>query len=262
MSTSSPFNLTGVVHLPPMPGYESSPGIDRVIEFAIEEARTLERAGFTGILLENEGDRPHALHVSDEYIENTAQLIKAVKAATALPVGFEILYDMVGTIRAGIDGRADFVRLDVFTDDTEVRWGIVRECTNEVADLRRRSPEFFPQIWADIHVKHGRNLSGRSLAESTRLAIDHGARALIVTGTVTGEPPTIADCQEMRRYANGVPLLVGSGFSAENASRLGVVCDGTVVASSVQVDGRFDLERCQRLVEAVIRRQEGAVCSH
>ena len=178
MSTRSFFNLTGVVHLPSMPGYPSSPGLERVIEFAIEEARTLERAGFTGVLIENEGDRPHVLNVSDDYIE-------------------------VGTVRAGIDAKADFVRLDVFTDDTEVRWGLVRECTGEVAELRRRSPTFFPQIWADIHVKHGKNLSGRSLPESTRLAIEHGASALIVTGSMTGEAPTTADCEAMRANANG-----------------------------------------------------------
>jgi membrane complex biogenesis BtpA family protein len=255
---SSPFfNLTGVVHLPPMPGYPSSPGLDRVIEFAIEEARTLERAGFTGVLIENEGDRPHVLKVSDEYIENTARMIRSVKGATKLPVGLEILYDMVGSVRAGIEGGADFVRLDVFTDDTEVRWGVVKGCTAEVAELRRTCSGAFPQLWADIHVKHGRNLSGRSLAESTRLAIEHGVDALIVTGTVTGEAPTIADCEEMRRNAQGLPVLVGSGFAADNASLLRAVCDGTVVASSVQVDGRFDLVRCQRLVEALAMR-EGA----
>ena len=261
MSTRSFFNLTGVVHLPPMPGYPSSPGLERVIEFAIEEARTLERAGFTGVLIENEGDRPHVLNVSDDYIENMSRLVKALKSATALPVGLEILYDMVGTVRAGIDAKADFVRLDVFTDDTEVRWGLVRECTGEVAELRRRSPTFFPQIWADIHVKHGKNLSGRSLPESTRLAIEHGASALIVTGSMTGEAPTTADCEAMRANANGLPVLVGSGFSAENAALLRGVSDGTVVASSVQVDGRFDFERCRRLVDASTRPDGGALCA-
>jgi membrane complex biogenesis BtpA family protein len=234
-----------------MPGYAGSPGLDRLIEFAIEETRTLEQAGFSGILIENEGDRPHPLEVSGEYIANFSRLIRAVKMETSLPVGLEILYDMVGTVRVGIKAKADFVRLDVFTDDTEVRWGTVRACTDEVAELRASSPEFFPQIWADIHVKHGRNLSGRSLAESTRLAIAHGANALIVTGTVTGEPPTTEDCEEMRANAEGLPVFIGSGFSAENAGRLCSVCDGTVVATSVQVDGKFELKRCQRLVDAV-----------
>ena len=87
---------------------------------------------------------------------------------------------------------------------------------------------------------------------------EHGVDALIVTGTVTGEAPTITDCEEMRRNAQGLPVLVGSGFAVENASRLRAVCDGTVVASSVQVDGRFDLARCQRLVDALAMR-DGAI---
>ncbi len=251
MSIPPPFNLTGVVHLPPMPGYPDSPGLDGVVEFAIAEARTLERAGFTGILIENEGDRPHSLKVSDKYIDDFSRLIVAVKEATVLPVGLEILYDMVGSVRAGIKANADFVRLDVFTDDTEVRWGTVRACTEEISELRRASPASFPHIWADVHVKHGRNLSGRSLAESTRLAIQHGANAVIVTGRITGEPPTRTDCEEMRASAQGRPVLVGSGFSVENAARLRSVCDGTVVATAVQVEGRFVAELCQNLVAAV-----------
>lgn len=254
MATHSLFNLTGVVHLPPMPGYPNSPGINRVIEFAIKEAQTLERAGFTAVLVENEGDRPHPLEVSEEYIWNVSRIIRAVKSATKLPIGLEILYDMVGTIRAGIEARSDFVRLDVFTDDTEVKWGIVKECTAEVARLRETSSTSFPRIWADIHVKHGRNLSGRTLAESTQLAAEHGADALIVTGSVTGQPPRIEDCQEMRIHAAaGLPILVGSGFSEDNAGNLCTVSDGAVVATSIQVNGQFDLERCSRLAEAVAR---------
>ena len=248
------FNLTGVVHLPPMPGYPGSPGLRSIIDFAIEEARTLEIAGFSGVLVENEGDRPHVLKVSEEYIDNTCQIVTAVKAATSIPVGLEILYDMIGTVRAGIAARADFVRLDVFTDDTEVRGGVVKECTYEVAQLRRASPEFFPEIWADVHVKHGRNLSQRSLAESTRLAVQHGANVLIVTGTVTGEHPTIMDCQEMRYHASTLPLFVGSGFSAGNAEMLCEVSDGTVVATAVQINGRFDLGKCTELAQVVGRR--------
>jgi membrane complex biogenesis BtpA family protein len=235
-----------------MPGYPTSPGIEAVIEFALEEARTLERAGFTGILIENEGDRPHVLEVADEYIHNASRLIKAVKSATTLPVGLEILYDMVGTVKAGIASHADFVRLDVFTDDTEVKWGVVKECTEAVNHLRQQVSGHFPHIWADIHVKHGRNLSGRSLAESTRLAIEHGANALIVTGTETGVPPQSKDCKEMRSNAVGVPVFVGSGFSVDNAGSLCSVCDGAVVATAVQVNGRFELERCKRLAEAVV----------
>jgi hypothetical protein len=254
--TSTHFKLTGVVHLPPMPGYPNSPGLDGVIEFAIKEAQTLERAGFSAILVENEGDRPHVLEVSDEYIRNASRVIQAVKAQTKLPVGLEILYDMVGTVRAGIDARADFVRLDVFTDDTEVRWGLVKECTAEVTRLRERFPGFFPELWTDIHVKHGRNLSGRSLAESTELAIRHGASVLIVTGTMTGQPPQPEDCEEMRRRAGGVPVYVGSGFSEDNVELLCGVTDGAVVATSLQTEGQFQFDRCKKLAEAVARNEE------
>jgi hypothetical protein len=238
-----------------MPGYPSSPGLDRAIDFAINDVHTLERCGFTSALLENEGDRPHSLKVSDEYRHNLSRLVKAVRSATKLPIGLEILYDMVGTVQTGIDAHADFIRLDVYTDDTEVKWGVVRECTEAVARLRADAPASFPKIWADVHVKHGRNLSGRTLAESTRLAAKHGASALIVTGSVTGEPPNQRDCLEMRENCGGLPVYVGSGFSEGSASVLREVCDGAVVASALQVDGRFNEERCRRLVDLIMRQR-------
>ena len=245
------FKVTGVVHLPPMPGYEGSPGLAGVIDFALEEVRTLERAEFSAVLIENEGDRPHQLRVSDDYIDQFSRLIREVKAATKLPVGLEILYDMVGTVQCGINAGADFVRLDVFTDDTEVRWGLVKSCVGEISELRSAHPEAFPKLWADIHVKHGKNLSERTLVESTRLAVEHGADVVIVTGAATGERPARKDCEEMSASSAATPVFVGSGFATENAQELCEACDGAVVASSVQVNGRFNLERCRSLINAV-----------
>jgi membrane complex biogenesis BtpA family protein len=217
------------------------------MDFAIREAETLEVAGFHGVLIENEGDRPHPLEVDEEYLINFGKLIRAVSERTRLRVGLEILYDMIGTVRCGIESGADFIRLDVFTDDTETKWGIVRACSQEVAELRRAHPKTFPTLIADVHVKHGRNLSGRSLAESSQLAVNCGADALMVTGTITGVPPTIEDCREMRRYGGGLPILVGSGFSIDNAESIAPLCNGAVVASSVKRDDRLDLELCARL---------------
>ena len=56
---SKPKPIIGMIHLPPLPGYPESKGIDHVIEHALADLRTLTEGGADGVLVENEYDRPH-----------------------------------------------------------------------------------------------------------------------------------------------------------------------------------------------------------
>ncbi len=234
-----------------MPGFEGSPGLTEIIDFATKEIKTLEQAGFDGILVENEGDRPHPLIVSSEYLGNFSKLIRALKTTTKIPLGLEILYDMVGTVKVGIEAKADFVRLDVFTDPTETRWGIVPECVTEVTKLRADNPEHFPLLFTDVHVKHGKNLSGRTLSESGKLAIINGANSLIVTSHQTGTAPTLEDSEILQEVSAGAPLFVGSGFAIDNIEETIKYCQGAVVATSIMTGDLFDLAKAQALTKKV-----------
>jgi membrane complex biogenesis BtpA family protein len=251
MQRRLPYTLIGVVHLPPMPGYVGSPGLQAVIDFAVQETMTLQNAGFDSVLIENEGDRPHPLKVSQTYLEDFCRVIQAVRTSSKLQVGLEILYDMLSTVRAGIESNADFIRLDVFTDDTETRWGVVKACVKEVQGEKERYPSTFPALFVDVHVKHGINLTSRTLAESSQIAVASGADSLIVTGSVTGVPPTTEDCEIMGEHAAKVPIYIGSGFSSENASQFIPYTAGAIVGSSIQSNGRLDPEKCLRLADCV-----------
>ena len=242
----NPNPLIGVIHLPPMPGFENSPGFEGVLDACLHELSTLERAGFDGALIENEGDRPHPLSVNEDYLDQFIKLIEAAKSFVSIPVGLEILYDMIGTIKVAIQSQADFVRLDVFTDDTETRWGVIKACANQVKELLDQSSHR-PLLLTDIHVKHGKNLTSRSLAESGKLAREYGADGLIVTGNWTGEAPSLADCQELKAISAESPLLVGSGFSTENAQSILSCCAGAIVASSVKKHDMLDPVLCAEL---------------
>ncbi|MBN8548932.1 MAG: hypothetical protein J0M12_06430 [Deltaproteobacteria bacterium] len=243
---SNPHPLIGVIHLPAMPGWDGSPGLEGVITKALAELHTLHQAGFDGALVENEGDRPHPLAVDRAYQDMFVELMTVLRGQARIPLGLEILYDMVSTVRVGIECGADFVRLDVFTDDTETRWGVVKACVEDVQSLRRCSRER-PLLFTDVHVKHGRNLTTRSLVESGRLAVACGADGLIVTGTQTGVPPTIEDCRALKAAAGGIPVYVGSGFSEANAAEILSECSGVIMASSIKRGDSIALDLASRV---------------
>lgn len=80
------------------------------------------------------------------------------------------------------------------------------------------------------------------------------ADALVVSGKATGEATPLEDVKRVRRAVRDVPLLVGSGVTAESVAELLSVADGAIVGTSLKRDGRLwnpvDRERADRLVEA------------
>ena len=86
-------------------------------------------------------------------------------------------------------------------------------------------------------------------------AIAQGADAIVVSGRVTGEPPTLADLREARLAVGDFPVLVGSGLAPQNAAALLQVADGALVGTSLKhstaVHERVMPERVRRLLEVV-----------
>ncbi|MGH9901052.1 MAG: BtpA/SgcQ family protein, partial [Pyrinomonadaceae bacterium] len=77
--------------------------------------------------------------------------------------------------------------------------------------------------------------------------------AVIVTGGVTGEPPRLADVQEAKAHCR-LPVVLGSGVSADNIADFFDAADGFIIGSYFKRDGRWanpvDPERVARLMDA------------
>ena len=67
-----------MIHLPPLPDYAQSRGIDHVIRHAVRDLHVLEEAGIDGILIENEYDRPHRITATPETIAAMTRIPRAV----------------------------------------------------------------------------------------------------------------------------------------------------------------------------------------
>jgi predicted TIM-barrel enzyme len=58
-----------------------------------------------------------------------------------------------------------------------------------------------------------------------------GADCVIVTGSVTGEPPCTADVKEAKTHCR-IPVILGSGVSADNITDFHNEADGFIVGSA------------------------------
>jgi predicted TIM-barrel enzyme len=103
-------------------------------------------------------------------------------------------------------------------------------------------------LLADIQVKYAHMLVERGLDESARLAREHGADAVIVSGAATGDPPDPAAVALAKRGAGDMPVLVGSGLDAANAPALLGVADGAIVGTSLKQGDYIAAERVAAIV--------------
>jgi len=245
--------LIGMIHLPPLPDYPGSPGIERIVEHACRDLDTLAGCGFDGVLIENEHDRPHRVRAAAETIAAMITVTEAaVRHGTGLAIGCEILLnDPEASLRVAHTAGASFIRTDYFVD--RMRRPEYGEFEIDPDGLLRYRHEIGADdilILADIQVKYATMIEPRPIGESAALAHDKGADAVLVTGQVSGDAPAADD---LRNAARGRPVLVGSGLNERNARALLDACDGAVVGTALMEDGRVSESAARRLTRLLGR---------
>ena len=110
--------IIGVVHLPPLPGFDGHPGIPALLAHALADLDVLAGESVDGILVENEYDRPHRVTASPEVIAAMTQITrKVVSAGRSIVTGCEILLnDPRASLQVAAASGARFIRSDYFVD--------------------------------------------------------------------------------------------------------------------------------------------------
>jgi hypothetical protein len=244
--------IIAVIHLPPLPGYDTSPGVDAAVEKALADLHACETGGADGVLVENENDRPHRVEAAAETIAAMTRVTReVVAAARACRVGVEILLnDPEASLAVALAAGAAFIRTDYFVDPMErpEHGGAMRIDPEAVMAYREQIGAEDVVVLADIQVKYARMLDKRPLSESARLAHRHGAGGIVVTGTLTGEPPRVEDVEDAKSGAGGVPVLIGSGLDCSNARTLLDASDGAIVGTSLKTGEGIDAAKVEELV--------------
>ncbi len=253
-----PRALIGMVHLLPLPGSPRWGGsMEEVVERAVEDAGALAAGGMNALLVENHGDIPfYRERVDAATVAAMTRVIAELRRAVRLPVGVNVLKnDGRSALAVAAATGACFIRVNVHTGAAVADKGsssprplppsATAVCSPPTS---RSSPTSRPSM-----VSPWRPL--RSSKREARDCVSRGlADALVVSGKATGEATPLADVKRIRSAVREVPLLVGSGVTAESVAELLSVADGAIVGTSLKREGRLDNpvdpERVKRLVEA------------
>ena len=246
----------GVVHLLPLPGSPRWGGSMRaVIDRAEEEANILEQGGVNGIIVENFGDVPfHTGRLDPETISGMTVAVGRVMETVSVPVGINMLRnDALSALGIAAVTGAKFIRVNVHYGVMAAEEGLIEGEAFQTM-RRRQALNADVKVLADVLVKHAVPLGPVDLGLIARETAQRGlADGLIVSGPATGEETASSDVSVVRRAVPDSLVLVGSGVTEENISRVIEHSDGAIIGTSLKEGGivtnRVDPERVRRMSE-------------
>ena len=232
-----------MIHLRALPGSPDYDGasMDALLAHALSEAERYRAGGLDGLIVENHGDIPFAkpADLGPETAACMAVITQAVRTATALPVGVNVLANgAVQALAVAKAAGAAFIRVNQWANAYVANEGFMEGRAAEAARYRAWLHARDVKIFADVHVKHGAHAitADRSIAELARDVEFFDADVAIATGQRTGDSATT---EELRTIAAGtsLPVAVGSGVNPDNVGDILSVADAVIVASYLKQDG-------------------------
>ena len=252
--------LIGVVHCPPFPGsprYAGRP-VSAIYDACLRDVEAYLAGGMTGLIIENHGDVPFLKpdNIGPETTGFLSVITDRIVREVGVPVGVNVLANApIPAIAVATAAGADFIRVNQWANAYVANEGFVEGRAGEALRYRNALRSEHIKVFADSHVKHGSHaiVADRTVAELTRDLAFFDADAVIATGQRTGNSATFEEIDEVGSATN-LPLLVGSGVTADNIARILARVDGVIVASSLKRDGDWwnevELTRVRALVDA------------
>lgn len=230
----------GMVHTLPLPGtYENSCSMEEIINRAVSDAVTLEKAGFDALIVENVNDAPYSrAGMTVQQIAAMAIITRKVREAVTIEVGIDACGNSIAGIEiANVVGGVSFVRIPAFVDVRVGMNGIDMPNGAEAVLKRKAIHAEQVKIFADIQVKHTYGLcEAISIEQSAAWAVAGHADAIIVTGVTTGAETPLETVSRVKKVVK-LPVVVGSGASVGNVRAQYRVCDGAIIGSSLKENG-------------------------
>lgn len=240
---SKPKPVIGMVHLPPLPGAVGYTGypVREIVDFALKDAAMLVENGVDGLMVENMWNIPFAVGMETSPEEMCAQAVSAAEVIKSVnvPVGINVVHNGARVcLGIAIAAGAKFMRICLLTgaavwDTGEFDHG----CARELLSARKLNQAEHIKLFCDVDKKHSVRFPGIDLATHIEWTEFYLADAMIITGRMTGNAPDIEKVIKAKELANGRPILMGSGMTAENVADFLKVSDGCIVGFGMKDAG-------------------------
>lgn len=235
--------VIGVVHLAPLPGAPRYDGeaVEAIYQRGLDDARSYLDGGCDGVIVENHGDIPFAKpdDIGPETAAYMAVISDRIRRELGKPVGINVLANAaIPALAIASAAGAGFIRVNQWANAYVANEGFVEGESGRAARYRAKLRANGIRIFADAHVKHGAHaiVADRPVEELVKDLVFFDADAIIATGQRTGHAADLSYIR-MIKEAAGLPTLVGSGVTPDNANDILGIVDGVIIASALKHDG-------------------------
>ena len=236
-----PKPVIGVIHVGALPGTpRNTQTMSELIASARREAKLYSESGVDGLAIENMHDVPYLRgEVGPEIVSAMTAIASQVKGENSLPLGIQILAGAnIEAMAVAHAAGLDFIRAEGYAYAHVADEGLIQASAAKLLRFRKMIGATKVQVWADVKKKHSAHAitADVSLGTTAETVEFMGADCVIVTGNLTGEPPSPADVKEAKTHCH-IPVILGSGISEDNISDFYNEADGFIIGSSFKVDG-------------------------
>ena len=228
-----------------------------LIGSAREEAKIYKECGVEGIIIENMHDVPYLKgEVGPEIVAAMTAIGTEVKCQCWLPVGIQILAGAnIEAMAVAHAAGLDFIRAEGFAYAHVADEGLIQASAAKLLRYRKMIGAERVQVWTDVKKKHSAHAitADVSLGQTAETVEFMGADCVIVTGSVTGEAPKVADVQEAKQHCH-LPVFLGSGISEHNIEQFYNEADGFIIGSAFKIDGLWSNTIDPARVTSFVRR--------
>jgi membrane complex biogenesis BtpA family protein len=251
--------VVGMIHVDALPGTPKYNGdVESIINKAVKESIIYKNSGIDAIAIENMHDIPYLnRNIGPEIISVMSVIGREVKKRSQLPCGIQILAGAnKEALAAACSAGLDFIRSEGFVFAHVADEGVMESDAGELLRYRKQIDAEDILIFTDIKKKHSSHLitSDIAIVETAKAAEFFLSDGVILTGTSTGKE---TDIDELKKVwgAVKIPVIIGSGLTADNIERYYPIADAFIIGSYFKRDGNWrnevDAQRVKSLMNKI-----------
>jgi len=234
-------NIIGMLHIQALPG---TPGnimnMKQIIEHTLREADIYTTAGIKTLMIENMHDTPYLnRNVGPEITACMSVLAYELCRKFDIDLGVQILAGAnKDAMAVALSSGAKFIRAEGFVYSHIADEGFMDSCAGELLRYRKTIGAEHVKIVTDIKKKHSSHAitSDVSIVETAKAAEFFKADGVIITGESTGLTANVSELIAVKQNCN-IPVLIGSGITAENLPTYLKHADSLIIGSSFKEGG-------------------------
>ena len=232
--------MIAVLPLPGSPLYDGNDG--RVIDQALADLEVYEEAGVDSVIFENDHDLPYIQPPLDEKgVALMTEIAKEARKRFDGPIGVQMLEAAnVTSLEIAAEADLDYIRVEAYVFAHVGGSGVINGSAGKILRKRKELNAEHIRVFADVKKKHGSHSLTIDLDISDEImqAEFFLVDGVIVTSQFTGVNPEKIDLTKAKS-ATKLPVLIGSGMTAQNIPDYLPLADGFIVGSYFRKDGKF-----------------------